>query len=58
VRAADVSGGNGWSPVSDTASLQEVIDALTKEKLPRLPLVNAVRRNPCALNLVDTRSMC
>jgi hypothetical protein len=41
--AADVSGTNGWNPVSDAASLQEVIDVLSKEKLSRVPLVNAVR---------------
>ncbi len=39
----DVSGTNGWNPVSDAASLQEVIDVLSKEKLSRVPLVNAVR---------------
>jgi len=37
----NVSGTNGWNPVSDAASLQEVIDVLTKEKLSRVPLVNA-----------------
>ncbi len=38
--ATDYQGGNGWQPLSQEASLQEVINALVVGRISRAPLVD------------------